>query len=93
MILDQPYKFPFKGISYWEAFIRFIDRFSCAGFRATFMPKPFANKTGNGAHCHVSMWSSDNSTNRFLDETEELVHRAILLNCDKLLLPIDFESC
>ena len=24
--------------------------------RATFMPKPFANLTGNGCHMHVSMW-------------------------------------
>jgi len=26
------------------------------GLRATFMPKPFANLTGNGCHAHVSMW-------------------------------------
>ena len=26
------------------------------GLRATFMPKPFANLTGNGCHMHVSMW-------------------------------------
>ncbi|MBY0305520.1 MAG: type III glutamate--ammonia ligase [Sphingomonas sp.] len=26
------------------------------GMRATFMPKPFANLTGNGCHMHVSMW-------------------------------------
>jgi glutamine synthetase len=31
------------------------------GFRATFMPKPFVDKTGNGAHCHVSVWKDINS--------------------------------
>ena len=28
------------------------------GFRATFMPKPFANLTGSGCHMHVSLWSA-----------------------------------
>ena len=27
------------------------------GLRATFMPKPFANLTGNGCHAHVSLWA------------------------------------
>jgi glutamine synthetase type III len=27
------------------------------GMRATFMPKPFANLTGNGCHAHVSLWN------------------------------------
>ena len=35
------------------------------GLRATFMPKPFENLTGNGCHAHVSLWSSNN--NKFLD--------------------------
>ena len=26
------------------------------GLRATFMPKPFSNLTGNGCHVHVSLW-------------------------------------
>jgi len=26
------------------------------GFRATFMPKPFANLTGSGCHVHASLW-------------------------------------
>ena len=26
------------------------------GFRATFMPKPFPNLTGNGCHAHISAW-------------------------------------
>lgn len=29
------------------------------GFRATFMPRPFANLTGNGCHCHCSLWQGD----------------------------------
>ena len=35
------------------------------GLRATFMPKPFENLTGNGCHAHVSLWSG--KTNKFLD--------------------------
>jgi len=27
------------------------------GLRATFMPKPFADLTGNGCHAHVSLWN------------------------------------
>ena len=29
------------------------------GLRATFMPKPFSNLTGNGCHMHVSLWKGD----------------------------------
>ena len=28
------------------------------GLRATFMPKPFLNLTGNGCHAHVSLWNT-----------------------------------
>lgn len=35
------------------------------GLRATFMPKPFANLTGNGCHAHVSLWQG--TTNLFAD--------------------------
>ncbi|WP_174273112.1 type III glutamate--ammonia ligase [Sphingomonas bacterium] len=35
------------------------------GLRATFMPKPFINLTGNGCHMHVSLWRSE--TNAFED--------------------------
>ena len=35
------------------------------GLRATFMPKPFENLTGNGCHAHISLWN--NSSNKFLD--------------------------
>jgi glutamine synthetase len=35
------------------------------GLRATFMPKPFANLTGNGCHAHVSLWSTKSGKNVF----------------------------
>ena len=35
------------------------------GLRATFMPKPFENLTGNGCHAHISLW--DVKGNKFLD--------------------------
>jgi glutamine synthetase type III len=37
------------------------------GLRATFMPKPFANLTGNGCHAHVSLWDGS-GRNLFADE-------------------------
>ena len=40
--------------------------------RATFMPKPFSNLTGNGCHAHVSLWDESGSRNLFLDENGEL---------------------
>ena len=36
------------------------------GLRATFMPKPFENLTGNGCHAHISLW--DGKINKFLDK-------------------------
>jgi len=38
-----------------------------AGLRATFMPKPFANKSGNGCHVHVSLWDQGGTKNLFCD--------------------------
>ena len=38
------------------------------GLRATFMPKPFKGLTGNGCHCHISVWSNDGATNVFADK-------------------------
>jgi glutamine synthetase len=40
------------------------------GLRATFMPKPFVNLTGNGCHTHVSLWSGNQ--NLFADGKGEL---------------------
>ena len=42
------------------------------GQRATFMPKPFSDLTGNGCHAHVSLWNSDGTENLFLDESDEV---------------------
>ena len=41
------------------------------GLRATFMPKPFSNLTGNGCHAHISMWDQETKKNLFLDASEE----------------------
>ena len=40
------------------------------GLRATFMPKPFENLTGNGCHAHISIWNG--SKNLFLDNGDKL---------------------
>jgi glutamine synthetase len=42
------------------------------GLRATFMPKPFANLTGNGCHVHISVWDRDGKSNLFQDRKGEL---------------------
>jgi len=42
------------------------------GLRATFMPKPFANLTGNGCHAHVSLWSTSTGKCVFDDASGEL---------------------
>jgi len=42
------------------------------GMRATFMPKPFLNLTGNGCHAHVSVWDKTGKTNLFHDAKGEL---------------------
>ncbi len=40
------------------------------GLRATFMPKPFGNLTGNGCHAHISVWNG--KINKFLDNKDKL---------------------
>ena len=40
------------------------------GLRASFMPKPFQNLTGNGCHAHISVWQGNN--NKFLDKGDRL---------------------
>ena len=42
------------------------------GYRATFMPKPFAHLTGNGCHAHISLWSRTGKKNHFADTKDEL---------------------
>jgi glutamine synthetase len=34
------------------------------GFRVTFMPKPYLNRTGSGAHVHVSAWGGPGTPNQ-----------------------------
>jgi glutamine synthetase len=42
------------------------------GLRATFMPKPFRNLTGNGCHAHASVWDKTGAKNLFHDPKGEL---------------------
>ncbi len=42
------------------------------GLRATFMPKPFMNLTGNGCHINASLWDKAGKKNLFYDPKGEL---------------------
>jgi glutamine synthetase len=42
------------------------------GLRATFMPKPFTQLTGNGCHAHVSVWDKKKKKNLFQDSSDQL---------------------
>jgi len=55
-----------------HAFFKYMTRSVAEkhGFRATFMPKPFANLTGSGCHAHVSLWKGER--NVFADKSDEL---------------------
>ncbi len=57
-----------------HAFFRFMVKSIAEkhGLRATFMPKPFTDLTGNGCHLHVSLWSPDGKKNLFEDKKHEL---------------------
>lgn len=57
-----------------HSFFKFMTRSVAEkhGFRATFMPKPFAGLTGNGCHAHISVWDQAGKTNMFYDPTEEI---------------------
>lgn len=54
-----------------QAFFKYMVRSIAErhGLRATFMPKPFANLTGNGCHMHVSLWKG--AENAFEDASAE----------------------
>ena len=55
-----------------HAFFKYMARSIAEkhGMRATFMPKPFVNLTGNGCHAHVSLWKGNQ--NLFSDPAGEL---------------------
>jgi len=55
-----------------HSFFKFMARSIAEkhGLRATFMPKPFADLTGNGCHTHVSLWKGNK--NLFDDPKGEL---------------------
>ena len=38
------------------------------GRYATFMPKPFSDKTGNGLHAHLSLWTADSDEALFIGD-------------------------
>jgi glutamate---methylamine ligase len=42
------------------------------GMRATFMPKPFSELTGNGCHINASLWDKTGKKNMFMDPKGEL---------------------
>jgi len=41
------------------------------GRYATFMPKPFSDKTGNGLHAHISLWSADTDEPLFIGDDSD----------------------
>ncbi len=55
-----------------HAFFKYMTRSVAEkhGLRATFMPKPLPNLTGNGCHCHISLWKG--RRNIFSDAKGEL---------------------
>jgi len=57
-----------------HAFFKFMAKSIAEkhGLRATFMPKPFVNLTGNGCHAHVSLWSTKTAHNVFEDGKDEM---------------------
>jgi glutamine synthetase len=42
-----------------------------AGMLATFMPKPFKDRTGTGLHLHLSLWNEAGSTPLFHDDEDQ----------------------
>ena len=57
-----------------HAFFKFMTRAIAEkhGLRATFMPKPFMNLTGNGCHAHISVWDKTGKVNAFYDASDEM---------------------
>ncbi|HIK18028.1 MAG TPA: glutamine synthetase [Leptolyngbyaceae cyanobacterium M33_DOE_097] len=42
------------------------------GYLATFMTKPYPDKSGSCCHFHISLWNKENGENAFLDTGDEL---------------------
>ncbi len=57
------------------------------GLCATFMPKPFANLTGSGAHHHLSLWDAEGKDNLFLDKSDPRGLSSVALSFLGGLLP------
>lgn len=57
-----------------HAFFKFMVKSlaEAEGLRATFMPKPFSNLSGNGCHVHMSLWDNTGERNLFVDAKAEL---------------------
>ncbi|HEV7405516.1 MAG TPA: type III glutamate--ammonia ligase [Chthoniobacteraceae bacterium] len=69
---NSQFEFDFKfadGMTMADRYIffRYLAKKIAAdeGLLATFMPKPFADKTGNGAHFNMSLASTENGANLF----------------------------
>ena len=56
-----------------HAFFKFLTRSVAEkhGLRATFMPKPFINLTGNGCHSHFSLWDAKTGASVMKDPNGE----------------------
>jgi glutamine synthetase len=61
------------------AFFKFLTKSVAEkhGYRATFMPKPFVNLTGNGCHIHLSMWQGDTNVFEAGDDISPLARNFI----------------
>ena len=54
---------PITAVDHYHAFKAVIHDFARThGYVATFMPKPYANWSGNSMHCHVSIWDAAGGT-------------------------------
>ncbi len=42
------------------------------GMRATYMPKPFSDRTGSGCHAHMSIWDNTGKKNLFANKKDDL---------------------
>ena len=65
-----------------QAFFKFMVKSIAEnhGLRATFMPKPFLDLTGNGCHIHTSIWDRAGRKNLFLDPKGDLGNSKLAYN-------------